>query len=197
MFCVERDHIGSPPGTPYAFLEAMRIEFTCPGQPQPPGGTTIIIGVFVFFDPSGVITDVKTGNPVVSATVTLYRVPNALPDRAGQPGDCRTVDTRGGDNWSKLPPASLASGVFIDPILEAINATQQISPTVNPQITGSDGRYAWDVAEGCWFVQVEAEGYSPLVSPVVGVPPEVTDLNLALSLERASDTKVYLPLLQQ
>jgi hypothetical protein len=27
-----------------------------------------------------------------------------------------------------------------------------------------------------WYVTVTAEGYKPLISPVVGVPPEVTHL---------------------
>ncbi|MCB0005767.1 MAG: hypothetical protein KDE04_04915, partial [Anaerolineales bacterium] len=40
--------------------------------------------------------------------------------------------------------------------------------------------YGWDVATGCWFVVVEAPGYATLTSPVVGVPPEVVDLNLSL-----------------
>jgi hypothetical protein len=37
------------------------------------------------------------------------------------------------------------------------------------------------VAKGCWYVVVRAEGYESRVSPVVGVPPEVTDLDLALT----------------
>jgi hypothetical protein len=48
------------------------------------------------------------------------------------------------------------------------------------------------VSEGCWYVTVEATGYEPLTSPVVGIPPEVTDLNLALRPEGLQ--QVYLPL---
>src|SRR5690606_32306788 len=51
----------------------------------------------------------------------------------------------------------------------------------NPFVTNDIGYYGWDVAEGCWYVVVEAEGYDTLTSPVVGVPPEVTDLHLALT----------------
>lgn len=39
-----------------------------------------------------------------------------------------------------------------------------------------------------------AEGYQPLVSPVVGVPPEVTDLHLALM---PAGLRVYLPLVSR
>jgi hypothetical protein len=45
--------------------------------------------------------------------------------------------------------------------------------------------------EGCWFVVVEAAGYARTISPVVGVPPAVTDLNLAL---KKATTALYLPL---
>jgi hypothetical protein len=38
-------------------------------------------------------------------------------------------------------------------------------------------------------VTVTADGYTPLVSPVVGVPPEVLDLDLALTPIR----DIYLP----
>jgi hypothetical protein len=121
-------------------------------------------------------------------------VPNALPDKNGQDGQCRTVNTRGGSNWDNLPPAVVNTNHLINPLLDAINNTQQISPTINPQITGSDGRYAWDVVEGCWYVTVAARGYQTLVSPVVGVPPAVTDLNFKLS---PGGYKVYLPIVRR
>jgi len=55
-----------------------------------------------------------------------------------------------------------------------------IDPAVNPQITTAQGRYGWNVAAGCWYVVVAKTGYNTLTSPVVGVPPEVTDLDLQL-----------------
>jgi hypothetical protein len=42
-------------------------------------------------------------------------------------------------------------------------------------------------------VQIEAEGYQTLVSPLVGVPPAVTDLDLTLS----SGQTLYLPLVRR
>lgn len=78
--------------------------------------------------------------------------------------------------------------------IDALNNVQRINPQMNPQITGSDGGYAWDVVEGCWFVAVEAPGYRTVISPMVGVPPEVTDLHIALT---PGGAEVYLPLIQR
>ncbi|NJM41565.1 MAG: hypothetical protein HC853_12780 [Anaerolineae bacterium] len=156
------------------------------------------LGEVQFVDPSGRILDAKTGNPIEGATVHLYRIPNALPDRNGQPnsGTCRTIETRGGSDWSNVTTATLVSSQVISPVLDALRDTQQISPTINPQRTGSDGRYAWDVVEGCWYISVAALGYQSRVSPLVGVPPAVTDLDIRLTLGQ-SGRSVYLPIIRR
>jgi hypothetical protein len=56
-----------------------------------------------------------------------------------------------------------------------------MQPDVNPQITGVDGQYQWDVLEGSYRVHVEAPGYYPADSIVVIVPPPVTDLHVGLT----------------
>jgi uncharacterized repeat protein (TIGR01451 family) len=56
-----------------------------------------------------------------------------------------------------------------------------MQPDVNPQITGPDGQYQWDVLEGTYRVHVEATGYYPADSIVVTVPPPVTDLHIGLT----------------
>lgn len=56
-----------------------------------------------------------------------------------------------------------------------------ISPNVNPQTTGADGRYAWDVNAGVYRVVVGKAGYAETISRAVAVPPEVTDLHVGLS----------------
>ena len=147
------------------------------------------------YDPSGLITDAKTGQPISNTIVSLYRLANAQPDTAGQSNDCRTVDTRpSGDGvfgpWSSLPSADVTAGILINPQVDLLNGSPMISPTINPQITGIDGYYGWDVAEGCWFIVAEADGYGNRVSPAVGVPPAVTDLHVTLAQEQL----IYLPL---
>jgi len=49
------------------------------------------------YDPSGIVTDAHTGQPVKGAKVTLYRLPHVAPDPGLTPtGDCRTIQTRPG-----------------------------------------------------------------------------------------------------
>ncbi len=70
-----------------------------------------------------------------------------------------------------------------------------MDPKVNPFITNSVGYYGWNVAEGCWYVVVEADGYNTLTSPVVGVPTEVTDLHLALTPETSGPVDTTAPVI--
>ena len=56
-----------------------------------------------------------------------------------------------------------------------------MQPDVNPQITGEDGWYQWDVLGGSYRVHVEADGYYPEDSIVVSIPPPVTDLHVGLT----------------
>jgi hypothetical protein len=55
-----------------------------------------------------------------------------------------------------------------------------MDPDINPQITGTDGRYQWNTLPGIYRVQVEAPGYYPTNSIAVTVPPPVTDLNVGM-----------------
>ena len=148
--------------------------------------TTTTVGYITLHDPSGFITNVRTGDPVIGATVTLYHVPGWLP-RTGptdtRPKTCESNNSKApGVPWSQPAPTEL--GVVANP------EVTPISPLISYQQTNNAGHYGWDVAEGCWYVTVEAEGYASLVSPVVGVPPEVTDLDLALTPVK----RIYLPL---
>ncbi|NJM07135.1 hypothetical protein HC891_14575 [Candidatus Gracilibacteria bacterium] len=144
------------------------------------------------YDPSGIISDAVTGQPIVGATVTLYRLPGAAPDTRDATRDCRTVDTRGGDVWTGEAPNT---GQRENPDLRPL----QIDPPVNPQITSSEGRYGWNVVSGCWYVQVSAPGYIGKISALVGVPPEVTDLDITLQplTNGAEQKNIYLPLVRR
>ena len=145
------------------------------------------------YDPSGIVSDRATGQSIVNATVTLYKVPGALPDEGNVTKQCRTINTRpggSGGNWDSLPAANLASGVLPDLLFDP----GEISPVINPQQTNSIGYYGWNVAKGCWFIKVEATGYKTVISPLVGVPPAVTDLNIKLDKNGGT---VFLPFLRK
>jgi hypothetical protein len=140
------------------------------------------VGRIELFDPAGDITDAVTGEPVVDAAVTLYYVPDWTPqvsqEDVGEPRTCQSNVTKPGPaGWDQ--PAPVEDG------LEEPVGSGRMDPDVNPQYTDAGGRYAWDVAEGCWYVTVAKDGYEALVSPVVGVGPEpvgeVTDLDLELT----------------
>ena len=158
-----------------------------PGDPSP--------GTPHLYDPSGFVTDAQTGLPISGATVTLYRVPSLLPDARSETHGCRTVNTRPGGvggSWAGLPAANTSLGVFEYPLF----APAQIDPAVNPQLTDDAGHFGWNVMTGCWYVIVSAPGHTSKVSALVGVPPEVTDLNLALE-PFDQPNKVYLPLMRK
>ena len=139
--------------------------------------TERIVGYVVLYDPSGVISDARTGQPVEGATVKLYQVPGWLPKTSpddDRPNTCESNLSRPtGAPWSQPAPTDL--GIIVD---DDITPT---TPDLPFQYTTVAGYYGWDVPEGCWYVTVEAEGYESLVSPMVGIPPAVTDLDLALT----------------
>ncbi|CAG0935804.1 hypothetical protein TFLX_04654 [Thermoflexales bacterium] len=156
--------------------------------------TEELIGCIALYDPSGYVRHAFTSQPITNATVTLYKVPFALPDTSTQTRDCRTIETRPGGvggNWNSLPPANPGTGLLEDPTF----SPPRIDPPVNPQLTDDQGHYGWDVTTGCWFVVVSAPGYLTKISPAVGVPPAVTDLDMYLMPEGAN--KVYLPLVRK
>ena len=51
---------------------------------------------------------------------------------------------------------------------------------LNPLITDSEGRYAWDVPEGVWQVKCELDGYETAYSDWLPVPPPQTGVNIGL-----------------
>ncbi|HSD82935.1 MAG TPA: hypothetical protein VLG46_03705, partial [Anaerolineae bacterium] len=159
------------------------------------GSTTEeLIACGALYDPSGYVRSALTSQPITNATVSLYKVPFALPDTSTQTRDCRTIETRPGGvggNWNSLPPANISTGALEDPTF----SPPRIDPPANPQLTDDQGHYGWDVTTGCWFVVVNAPGYLTKISPAVGVPPAVTDLDMYLIPEGGN--KVYLPLVRK
>jgi hypothetical protein len=90
-----------------------------------------------------------------------------------------------GEEW-KLPGATVVLQYF-DPQAETwVEMTDEaypgmLSPVTNPQVTGEDGRYAWDVAEGTYRVKVSRPGFETTISREVVVPPPVLDLHVGLT----------------
>ena len=163
----------------------LRVQVTC-------GVTTTetIIGYVTLYDPSGIVSDARTAQPLEGATVTLYQVPGWEPKTGptdNRPNTCESnLSKDPAAPWSQPAPTEL--GIVVNP---EVTVT---APAIPFQQTTAAGYYGWDVPLGCWYVTVEAEGYEPLTSPVVGIPPAVTDLDLALTPLEGGDFKVFLPL---
>jgi hypothetical protein len=150
------------------------------------------IGQIVLYDPSGIVTNARTNQPVEGAQVQLFELPGWEPKTSASDNreeTCHTTETRPGTDWTELDPARDPENTLG---LVAAPDTGRIDPAVNPQTTTPQGRYGWDVAEGCWYVVVQAEGYATTVSPIVGVPPAVEDLDLTLE---PTISPLYLPLI--
>jgi len=163
----------------------LRVRTTC-------GVTTTetIIGYVTLYDPSGIVSDVRNSQPIAGATVTLYHVPGWEPKTGptdNRPNTCESnLSKPAGTPWSQPAPTEL--GIVVNP---EVTVT---APAVPYQQTTAAGYYGWNVPLGCWYVTVAAEGYEPFTSPVVGIPPAVTDLDLALTPLGGEDFKVFLPL---
>ena len=152
--------------------------------------TETIIGYVTLYDPSGIVSDARTAQPVAGARVTLYQVPGWEPKTGpadNRPNTCESnLSKPAGTAWSQPAPTEL--GIVANP---EVTVT---APKIPFQQTTAAGYYGWDVPLGCWYVMVTAEGYEPFTSPVVGIPPAVTDLDLALTPLEGEDFKVFLPL---
>jgi hypothetical protein len=74
----------------------------------------------------------------------------------------------------RLEFSSSAGGPFAAPVpLTSL-------PQSDSEITTTDGRFRWDVADGYWRLKASAFGYHSLTSHVYKVPPEVTGIRLEL-----------------
>jgi Ca2+-binding RTX toxin-like protein len=118
----------------------------------PAGGLALI-------DPQGVVYDANAYDVLVAA--------GASPDSA------RTQSAIVG---AKVRLQRLDSGVWRN----VLAGDPGIAPNINPQTTGADGKYQWDVAAGTYRVMVSAEGFGNVTSAAVVIPPPVLDLHVGL-----------------
>lgn len=64
--------------------------------------------------------------------------------------------------------------------LNVLSGDPGITPKVNPQTTGANGIYQWDVQAGTYRVAVTASGCQDTTSKSVGIPPPVLDLHVRM-----------------
>jgi hypothetical protein len=70
----------------------------------------------------------------------------------------------------------LVSGAFVN----VLSGDPGITPNVNPQTTGANGVYQWDVQAGTYRVAVAAAGCQDSVSQAVDIPPPALDLHVRM-----------------
>jgi hypothetical protein len=156
-----------PADLPDAGQYDMEIKWKCDTQPQlrSVGQATILSA-----EATGQVIDATTTKPISDAIVTLYRVPSTTA-RAS----CPTTAT---------------GGSLVNPDVDLVNGVLTVNPAVNPQRTGDDGRYVWSLPEGCWYVDVQAEGYTSQTSMVASGGTVITNLNVA---SEPDSSRIYLP----
>lgn len=103
-----------------------------------------------FIDPSGFVYEAVQSNRVEGATATIYYKDFML--------------TSGGSSAGES-----------DVLWDAEKYGQ-----INPQITGTDGMYQWDVPQGLWQVRVQKEGYANTQTDWLPVPPPQLDINIPI-----------------
>lgn len=127
-------------------------------------GTTIPvripIGGLVLIDPQGVVHD----KAQYDAAIASGKTPEEARSAAAITGATVRLQRRVNGQW-----ANVLSG---DP---------GIAPNVNPQVTGSNGLYQWDVAAGVYRVVVTKDGYHSVTSDAVVIPPPVLDLHIPMT----------------
>lgn len=60
---------------------------------------------------------------------------------------------------------------------------------INPQTTGADGSYYWDVPAGNWMVSFTKEGYEAAETGWLPVPPPQVDINVSMVSTAAPEVK--------
>ena len=67
----------------------------------------------------------------------------------------------------------------------------------NPQVTGSDGQYAFYVPEGNYYISVSAPGYLPYTSQQIQVDAENGPVELPIPLDSSLMNNAYIPMVNR
>ena len=70
----------------------------------------------------------------------------------------------------------LVAGEFVN----VLSGDPGITPNINPETTGANGIYQWDVSAGTYRVVVTATDCDEATSPAVDIPPPVLDLHVRM-----------------
>ena len=108
--------------------------------------------------------------PATVGTVTFVEPSGRVTDAqtgASIRGATVTLQRLDGSTWVTANPFALLAG------------SPSVNPQVNPQLTGGDGRFGWNVAAGSYRVIATAAGYLGQISAPATAPP-LSDLNVAL-----------------
>ncbi len=126
----------------------------------------------------------------MEVTICLDLTGDLIPDLCVDPFGIVLIDPSGKVYDTSTGEAIVGAEVTLYQIHPFTGEAIEMSPTlhagmfepeVNPQTTGADGRYAWDVVAGDYFVTVEVPGCEPATSETVTAPPPVTDLDIGLA----------------
>lgn len=117
---------------------------------EDPASPTPIAWPTWIYDPSGYAYEGLESNRVTGVTATLLRAADVADDAA-------------------CPEEVAWSVVDMEPFGQ-----------INPVLTDENGRYGWDVPEGCWKVQWQKDGYETKYSKALKVLPPHLDVHVSM-----------------
>ena len=144
-----------------AVAGTLKVEYTIKAADGSEQAFEIPVGKIVLIDPQGVVYD--------RAAYEAHRAAHP----AASEDEARAA--------TAIEGATVHLQRFVDGNWADINASDPgIDPNVNPQVTGANGLYKWDVSDGTYRVRVDAPGFRSKTSAPVVIPPPVLDLHVGL-----------------
>lgn len=131
---------------------------------------TVPIGGLVLIDPQGVVYD----KAQFDAARAAGKSEEQARAEAAITGAEATLQRKVGDEWRTV-----------------LSGDPGISPHVNPQTTGADGKFQWDVSAGIYRVVVRKDGYDTVTSRETTIPPP--ELALHVEMQRTGGGVVTPP----
>ena len=118
------------------------------------------IGGIALIDPQGVVYELAK----YDAAILVGKAPDQARAESAISGATVRLQRQGSD------------GIFRN----VFSGDPGITPNVNPQTTGADGRFQWDVSDGVYRVVVTTGAFGSVTSREVAIPPPVLDLHVAM-----------------